>query len=226
VSPTRTTSATRAAQRGPLVYLVDDDDAIRDSLGLLLRSVGLDCEVYASALEFLGAYDSTRHSCLVADIRMPGLSGLELQQRLNEQRAEVPVIFITGHGDVPMAVNAMKSGASDFIQKPFRDQDLLDRIHKALARDRERRAQRVEEDAIRARLATLTPRETEVMKRVVRGQANKVIALDLGVSQRTVELHRARVMRKLKMRSLAELVSSVGKMLGSEEETSGTAAAR
>jgi FixJ family two-component response regulator len=137
----------------------------------------------------------------------------------------VPVIFITGHGDVPMAVNAMKSGASDFIQKPFRDQDLLDRIHKALARDRERRAQRAEEDAIRERLATLTPRETEVMKCVVRGQANKVIALDLGVSQRTVELHRARVMRKLKMRSLADLVSTVGKVLV-RDESSGTATAR
>ena len=225
MSRAKMTSATRAAQKGPLVYLVDDDDAIRDSLGLLLRSVGLDCEVHASALEFLGAYDPTRHSCLVADIRMPGLSGLELQQRLNEQRAEVPVIFITGHGDVPMAVNAMKSGASDFIQKPFRDQDLLDRIHKALARDRERRAQRAEEDAIRERLATLTPRETEVMKCVVRGQANKVIALDLGVSQRTVELHRARVMRKLKMRSLADLVSTVGKVLV-RDESSGTATAR
>jgi len=223
VNPAKMTSATRAAQRGPLVYLVDDDDAIRDSLGLLLRSVGLDCEVYASALEFLGAYDSTRHSCLVADIRMPGLSGLELQQRLNEQRAEVPVIFITGHGDVPMAVNAMKSGASDFIQKPFRDQDILDRIHKALAKDRERRAQRVEEDAIRDLLTTLTPRETEVMKRVVRGQANKVIALDLGVSQRTVELHRARVMRKLKMRSLAELVSAVGKLAAADAATSAEA---
>jgi len=135
------------------------------------------------------------------------------------------VIFITGHGDVPMAVNAMKSGASDFIQKPFRDQDLLDRIHKALAKDSERRAQRVEEDAIRELLATLTPRETEVMKRVVRGQANKVIALDLGVSQRTVELHRARVMRKLKMRSLAGLVSTVGKVLA-RDEPSGTAAAQ
>ena len=172
MSLAKTTSA-RAAQKGPLVYLVDDDEAIRDSLGLLLRSVGLDCEVYASALEFLGAYDPTRHSCLVADIRMPGLSGLELQQRLNEQRAEVPVILITGHGDVPMAVNAMKSGASDFIQKPFRDQDLLDRINKALAKDRDRRAQRVQEHAIRELLATLTPRETEVMKRVVRGQANR-----------------------------------------------------
>lgn len=216
----------RPSPESPLVYLVDDDEAVRDSLGMLLRSVGLDCEVYASALEFLEAYDPQRHSCLVADIRMPGLSGLELQQRLNEQQADVPVIFITGHGDVPMAVNAMKSGASDFIQKPFRDQDLIDRIHKALAQDRERRVWRAQERVVRERLALLTPREAEVMKRVVRGQANKVIAMDLGVSQRTVELHRARVMRKLKMRSLAELVSSVGKMLEPEEETSGTVAAR
>jgi len=225
VSPTKTTAPTRVVKRDPLVYLVDDDEAIRDSLGLLLRSVGLECEVYGSALDFLGAYDPRRHSCLVADIRMPGLSGLELQQRLNEQRAEVPVIFITGHGDVPMAVNAMKSGASDFIQKPFRDQDLIDRIHKALAKDSERRASRALDDGIRERLATLTPRETEVMRRVVRGQANKVIALDLGVSQRTVELHRARVMRKLKMRSLAELVSTVGQVLV-RDEASGTAAGR
>ena len=174
------------------------------------------------ALEFLEAYDPRRHSCLVADIRMPGLSGLELQQRLNEQRANLPVIFITGHGDVPMAVNAMKSGASDFVQKPFRDQDLIDRIHKALAQDRERREWRAQERVIRERLALLTPREAEVMKRVVRGQANKVIAMDLDVSQRTVELHRARVMRKLKMRSLAELVSAVDKVL-EPEEANGTA---
>ncbi len=197
---------------GPLVYLVDDDDAVRDSLGLLLRSIGLDCELYASALDFLEHYDPRRHSCLVADIRMPGLSGLELQQRLNELKSEVPIIFITGHGDVPMAVNAMKAGAADFIQKPFRDQDLIDRIHKALDRDKQRRVARAEEDTIRERLALLTPRETEVMQRVVRGQANKVIAMDLGVSQRTVELHRARVMRKLKMRSLAELVHAVDKI--------------
>lgn len=135
------------------------------------------------------------------------------------------MIFITGHGDVPMAVNAMKSGALDFIQKPFRDQDLIDRIHKALAQDRERREARAEQNVILERLALLTPRESEVMKRVVRGQANKVIALDLGVSQRTVELHRARVMRKLKMRSLAELVSAVGKVVTSDE-INGTAAAR
>jgi two-component system response regulator FixJ len=210
-------------QSSGLVYLVDDDDAVRDSLGLLLRSIGLECELYPSALAFLEHYDRSRHACLVADIRMPGLSGLELQQRLNEQNADIPILFITGHGDVPMAVTAMKAGAADFIQKPFRDQDLIDRIHKALERDNERRAVRAETEVIRERLALLTPRETEVMERVVKGQANKVIAMDLGVSQRTVELHRARVMRKLKMRSLAELVHAVDK-LGSG--VSGTAAQR
>jgi FixJ family two-component response regulator len=161
---------------------------------------------------------------------MPGLSGLELQQRLNEQRAEVPIIFITGHGDVPMAVTAMKSGAADFVQKPFRDQDLIDRINKALARDRERRKERAEQNEIRARIALLTPREKEVMQRVARGQANKVIAMDLGVSQRTVELHRARVMRKLKMRSVAELVHAIDRIGGAASidsaAPSGTAASR
>ncbi len=209
----------------PLVYLVDDDEAIRDSLALLLQSVGLEHAVFASGLAFLDAYDRNRHSCLVTDIRMPGLSGLELQQRLNEQRAEIPVIFITGHGDVPMAVNAMKSGAADFIQKPFRDQDLIDRIHNALARDQEARKWRAEERVIRDRIALLTPREAEVMQRVVRGQANKVIAMDLGVSQRTVELHRARVMHKLEMRSLAELVSAIGKINEADETRSKGAAA-
>jgi two-component system, LuxR family, response regulator FixJ len=212
------TAAAKKQSDEALIYLVDDDAAVRDSLGLLLRSVGLECEVYSSALEFLESYDPERHSCLVADIRMPGLSGLELQQRLIEQRAAIPIVFITGHGDVPMAVTAMKSGATDFVQKPFRDQDLLDRIHKALAQDREQRAIRGAEQTIRERLALLTPRETEVMQRVVRGQANKVIAMDLGVSQRTVELHRARVMHKLEMRSLAELVSAVGRLGGSGED--------
>lgn len=195
-----------------LVYVVDDDDAVRDSLGFLLRSIGLECELYASAIEFLERYDAQRHACLVADIRMPGLSGLELQQVLNERKAAIPIVFITGHGDVPMAVAAMKAGAKDFIQKPFRDQDLIDRIHKALEQDKESRASRAEADTILERLASLTPRETEVMQRVVKGHANKVIAIDLGVSQRTVELHRARVMRKLKMRSLAELVHAIDKV--------------
>jgi FixJ family two-component response regulator len=200
----------------PLIYLVDDDEAVRDALGFLFRSIGIECAAYASALDFLECYDADRHACLVADIRMPGLSGLELQQRLSEQGMTIPIIFITGHGDVPMAVNAMKSGAADFLQKPFRDEELIDRIYKALQLDRERRASRAEGDTIRARIESLTPRENEVMQRVVRGHANKVIAMDLGVSQRTVELHRARVMRKLKMRSLAELVHAVGKVTPSE----------
>jgi two-component system response regulator FixJ len=201
----------------PLVYVIDDDEAVRDSLGILLESVGLAHEVYASALDFLDAYDPDRHACIVTDIRMPGMSGLELQQRLLENRAEVPLIFITGHGDVPMAVTAMKRGAADFIQKPFRDQELIDRIHQALEQDKARRTARLEEREIRERIKTLTPREAEVMERVVSGQANKVIAMDLGVSQRTVELHRARVMRKLKMRSLAELVQAVGKVTKDED---------
>ena len=204
----------KTKDQGPVIYLVDDDEAVRDALGMLFKSIGLEHEAYSSALDFLERYNPARHSCLVADIRMPGLSGLELQQRLNEQRSEVPIIFITGHGDVPMAVTAMKSGAADFIQKPFRDQDLIDRINKALARDLERRKGRAEQDEIRGRIALLTPREREVMERVVRGQANKVIAMDLGVSQRTVELHRARVMRKLRMRAVAELVHAVDRIGG------------
>ncbi len=201
----------------PLVYVIDDDEAVRDSLAILLESVGLAHEVYGSALDFLDAYDPDRHACIVSDIRMPGMSGLELQQRLLESHSEAPLIFITGHGDVPMAVTAMKRGAADFIQKPFRDQELIDRIHQALEQDKARRAARREEREIRERIKTLTPREAEVMHRVVSGQANKVIAMDLGVSQRTVELHRARVMRKLRMRSLAELVQAVGKVSKDED---------
>lgn len=213
----------------PLIYLVDDDEAVRDSLGMLFKSIGFKYQAHASALDFLEHYDAARHSCLVADIRMPGLSGLELQQRLNEQRAEIPIIFITGHGDVPMAVTAMKSGANDFVQKPFRDQDLIDRINKGLESDRERRKERAEVDAIRARIALLTPRENEVMQRVARGQANKVIAMDLGVSQRTIELHRARVMRKLRMRSVAELVHAIDRIGGvapADNAATGTAASK
>ena len=208
----------------PVIYLVDDDEAVRDALGMLFKSIGLKHEAYSSALDFLEHYDRARHSCLVADIRMPGLSGLELQQRLNDEQAEVPIIFITGHGDVPMAVTAMKSGAADFVQKPFRDQDLIDRINKALALDLERRMGRAEQDEIRARIALLTPREKEVMDRVARGQANKVIAMDLSVSQRTVELHRARVMKKLRMRSVAQLVHAIDR-IGGLAKSEATAAA-
>ncbi len=193
----------------PLVYVVDDDAAVRDSLTLLLKAVGLTGQAFSSAAEFLDNYDPEQHGCLVADIRMPGMSGLDLQDELNQRGAPIPLIFITGHGDVPIAVDAMKSGALDFIEKPFRDQDLLDRVHQALSWDKERRIENLKTLAIRERLATLTPRETEVMECVVQGQANKVIAMDLGVSQRTVEIHRARVMEKMGVRSVAKLVRAV-----------------
>ena len=192
-----------------MVYIVDDDDAIRDSLGLLMRSVGLASRGFESALDFLRGYDPDAHGCVVADIRMPGLSGLELQEELNARQARTPLIFITGHGDVPMAVKAMQAGAVDFIQKPFRDQDLLDCIHRALQQDLSARHSELEKQSVRDKMDALTPREAEVMEKVVAGCANKVIALDLGVSQRTVELHRARVMKKMQVRSLAELVRLV-----------------
>ena len=191
------------------VFVVDDDEAVRTSLKLLLRSVGLPVETAASAQEFLDRFDAERPGCLVLDIRMPGLSGLELQERLNAMHAMIPVVFITGHGDVPMAVEAMQHGAVDFIQKPFRDQDLLDRINQALEKDRDNRAGLRERDNIRARIADLTPREKEVLDLVAAGKANKVIASDLEVSQRTVEIHRARVMEKMKASSLAHLVRMV-----------------
>ena len=191
------------------VIVVDDDEAVRTSLRLLLKSVGLPVDTHASAQEFLDRFDPDRPGCLVLDIRMPGMSGLELQERLNAMHAMIPVVFITGHGDVPMAVEAMQHGAVDFIQKPFRDQDLLDRINQALEKDRENRAGLRARDAIRARIADLTPREKEVLDLVTAGKANKVIAGDLNVSQRTVEIHRARVMEKMGASSLAHLVRMV-----------------
>jgi two-component system response regulator FixJ len=193
----------------PTVFVVDDDNAVRDALRFLLRSVGLAVETFASATEFLDAYRDDRPGCLVLDIRMPGMTGLELQDKLIERRSILPIIFITGHGDVPMAVEAMQAGAMDFIQKPFRDQDLLDRIHQAIDKDAKTRQSLGELAAIRTRLASLTPREREVMDLVVHGKANKVIAGDLDLSQRTVEIHRARVMEKMEASSLAHLVRMV-----------------
>ena len=190
----------------PTIFVVDDDDAVRTSLRLLLKSVGLPVETFAAAQEFLAAFDAERAGCLVLDIRMPGMSGLELQQRMNDIHAIIPIVFITGHGDVPMAVEAMQHGAVDFIQKPFRDQDLIDRINQALEKDGDNRAGLKERDAIRRRIEQLTPREREVLALVTQGKANKVIALDLNVSQRTVEIHRARVMEKMGASSLAHLV--------------------
>ena len=189
-----------------VVYVVDDDRAVRDSLNMLLRSAGIVSEAFESAAAFLAGLRADRIGCLVADIRMPGMSGLELQQELNARKVEIPIVFITGHGDVPMAVNAMKAGAVDFLTKPFRNRDLLDRIEAALGSARAGFRDHEKLRDTRARYATLTPREVEVMGLVVSGLANKVIAMDLGVSQRTVELHRARVMQKMGVRSLAELV--------------------
>jgi two-component system response regulator FixJ len=194
-----------------IVYVVDDDAAVRDSLRLLLKSVGLPCEAFESATEFLDSLDGNGRACLVADIRMPGMSGLELQAELNKRQVHLPLIFITGHGDVPMAVDAMKAGALDFLQKPFRDQDLLDRINQALTEDQQWHEADEERGVIEERIATLTPREKQVMECVVRGDANKVIAFDLDVSQRTVEIHRARVMEKMGVRTLAELVRMASK---------------
>ncbi len=188
------------------VIVVDDDDAVRNSLRLLLKSAGINAEVEASAQDYLARYAATQGGCLLLDVRMPGMSGLELQQELNVRGATIPVIFITGNGDIPMAVEAMQHGAFDFLQKPFRDQDLLDRVQRALARDTENRARLRHTDRIRERLASLSPREREVLELVTQGKANKMVASDLGVSQRTVEIHRAHVMQKMEASSLAELV--------------------
>jgi two-component system, LuxR family, response regulator FixJ len=189
-----------------LVLVVDDDEAVRGSLKLLLKSAGLTARAYTSAAEFLAAHDDGQPGCLLLDIRMPGMSGLELQDELNRRGAIIPVIFITGHGDVPMAVEAMRRGAMDFLQKPFRDEDLIDRVNSALARDRDNRAQLEARDAIRGRLARLTPRELQVLRLLAAGKSNKQMAGDLGVSQRTVEIHRAHLMHKTEATSVAQLV--------------------
>jgi len=207
-------------ERSPVVFIVDDDEAVRSSLRLLLKSVGLVPNAVASAREFLDKYDPAQPGCLVLDVRMPEMSGLELQEQLNRIGAVIPVIFITGHGDVPMAVEAMQAGAFDFVQKPFRDQDLIDRIQRALEKDRATRALLNERSLIRERLESLTPREREVLTMVTSGKPNKIMAADLGVSQRTVEIHRARVMEKMGAASLAQLVRMVMD-LGEDAATTG-----
>jgi two-component system response regulator FixJ len=190
----------------PTVFIVDDDEAVRSSLRMLIRSVGLQARAFGLANEFLDSYDPDLPGCVVLDVRMPGMSGLEMQQELNRRGATIPVVFITGHGDVPMAVEAMQHGAFDFLQKPFRDQDLLDRVQRALERDAQTRMAITARTTIRERIQSLTPRELEVMRLVTMGKANKVIGAELGVSQRTVEIHRAHVMEKMQASSLAALV--------------------
>jgi two-component system response regulator FixJ len=188
------------------VYIVDDDDGMRRALDTLLSTVGYKTAVFARPGDFLAAFNVDAPGCLVLDIRMPEMSGLELQKKLNNIGSMLPVIFVTGHGDVPMAVQAMKEGAFEFIQKPFRDQDLLDRINHALTQDTENRDTLARRAEVLKRLDSLTPRERQVMDLVVDGAANKVIALDLTLSERTVEIHRAKVMEKMGARSVAHLV--------------------
>jgi two-component system, LuxR family, response regulator FixJ len=193
----------------PTVFVVDDDDAVRESLSWLIESVGLRVETYASPREFLAAYDPVRPGCLVLDVRMPGMSGLDLQDRLAPLQNPPPTIIITGHGDVPMAVRAMKAGAVDFIEKPFNDQVLLDCIQRALERDDQNRRRQMRRASVGTLLAQLTPREREVMDRMVAGMPNKAMAADLGISVKTVEAHRAKVMEKMQAESLSELVRMV-----------------
>jgi len=191
------------------IFIVDDDTEVRHALALLMESVGLKVETYSSADAYLEQFDPEAPGCLVLDVRMPGMSGLELQARLAAEAIHPPVIVITGHGDVPMAVRAVQAGAVDFIEKPFNDQSLLDSVHRALGLDAKQRGRASKLAEVKTRLASLTPREQQVMKMVVAGKRNKVIALELSVSQSTVEAHRAKVMDKMQAQSLSDLMRMV-----------------
>jgi FixJ family two-component response regulator len=191
----------------PIVFVVDDDDEVRDALRFLLDSVGQESRLYASGMAFLEDFDPDAHGCIVSDIRMPGMSGLELQQALKERGIATPIIFITGHGDIPMAVDAIKSGAQEFLTKPFRDQTLLDAINNAIAEDASRRDDHEQRSEYERRKESLTRREGQVLELVLAGNTNKAIAEALHLSHRTIEVHRANMMDKMGAGSLAELLT-------------------
>jgi FixJ family two-component response regulator len=190
----------------PIVYVVDDDFGVRKALANLFRSVGLRVRTFGAGSEFLGAKREDAPECLLLDVRMPGMSGMDLQGYLAKSRVVIPIIFITGHGDIPMAVRMMKAGAVDFLAKPFRDQDLLDSVQDALGRSRIARQEQTYLNELRVRFKSLTPRETEVMDHVVNGSLNKQIAAELGASEKTIKIHRGQVMRKMRAKSLPDLV--------------------
>lgn len=191
------------------VYVVDDEEDVRAGVALLLRSVGLAVTTYASGAELLAAVEPQVAGCLVLDVRLPEISGLELQEQLNLRGVRLPIVFISGHGDIPMAVRAVRAGALDFLEKPFSDQALLERVHRALELDRERRRSGAEQAAVEERLQRLTPRETEVLELLLEGKVNKLIARALDVSTRTVEIHRARILHKMEVENAQQLVRAV-----------------
>jgi RNA polymerase sigma factor (sigma-70 family) len=207
-------------ERDAIVFVVDDDPSIRDALQSLIRSVGLRVQTFGSAQEFLDRQLPDAPACLVLDVRLPGLSGLDLQRDLAEAGIQLPIVFITGHGDIPMSVQAMKAGAVEFLTKPFHPQVLLDAIQQAIARDRTARHERAERVDLRQRLDTLTPRERQVMELVVAGLLNKQIAAKLGTSEVTIKVHRGQLMRKMRAESLAGLVRMAEKLGIPAPETS------
>jgi len=201
------------SEERPTIFVVDDDASMREALKNLLRSVGLEVQTFSSAQEFLSSERSKAAGCLVLDVRLPGLSGLDLQRELAQANVQIPIVFITAHGDIQMSVRAIKAGAVEFLTKPFRDQDLLDAVRQAIDRDRASRVQQAEMAGLRERYESLSPREQEVMTRVVRGLLNKQIAGELGISEATVKMHRGQLMHKMGAGSLAGLIEISQKLL-------------